>query len=337
MIEVSAGIIRRKDGRLLVCQRGEGQHNAHLWEFPGGKQEAGETPASCLCRELMEELALPVENISRYAQRVYGDICFTFLAGETDAEPVPTEHEDVRFVTREELLTLPFCPADAPIARRLALKGERLTCFIWDFDGTLMDTYPHMVIAMKRSLEDQGLFMGEKELLDLMKVSVPYCRDVLSEQHGLDRFALQIGYWEHGKKLDPSQVQPIPGIPETLRELRRRGGRHFVYTHRDKGTFDYLRQAGIIDEFEDIITSEDGFRRKPEPDALLHLIEKHHLIPGECVMIGDRPLDTACGRNAGMLSCMLDTEGRFSDDSAEYYTHDARLMPDLFLPLSGEG
>ncbi|MDO4483326.1 MAG: NUDIX domain-containing protein [Clostridia bacterium] len=54
MTRVSAGIIRRDDGRILICKRPAGKHNAHLWEFPGGKQEENESPAGCLIRELQE-------------------------------------------------------------------------------------------------------------------------------------------------------------------------------------------------------------------------------------------------------------------------------------------
>ena len=52
MIEVSAGIVYDCEGRILICQRGEGRNNAHLWEFPGGKLEPGESPEDCLIREL---------------------------------------------------------------------------------------------------------------------------------------------------------------------------------------------------------------------------------------------------------------------------------------------
>ena len=57
MIRVSAGIIR-KEGKILICRRGQGRKHAGLWEFPGGKQEAGETAADCLARELQEELGI---------------------------------------------------------------------------------------------------------------------------------------------------------------------------------------------------------------------------------------------------------------------------------------
>lgn len=51
-MRVSAGIIFDRQGKILICQRGEGRKNALLWEFPGGKQEPGETAEACLTREL---------------------------------------------------------------------------------------------------------------------------------------------------------------------------------------------------------------------------------------------------------------------------------------------
>ena len=69
MIEVSAGVVYDREGRILICQRGEGRNNAHLWEFPGGKREAGESAADCLVRELMEELQLPVTDVRANTDR----------------------------------------------------------------------------------------------------------------------------------------------------------------------------------------------------------------------------------------------------------------------------
>ena len=61
MMRVSAGIVRYPDERILICRRGEGRKNAHLWEFPGGKQEAGESPEDALRRELLEKQRKTVE------------------------------------------------------------------------------------------------------------------------------------------------------------------------------------------------------------------------------------------------------------------------------------
>ena len=65
---------------------------------------------------------------------------------------------------------------------------------------------------------------------------------------------------------------------------------------------------------------------------LLHLIRKHGLNPAECVMIGDRPLDTEAGRRAGMLSCLLDAEGRFPDDPCELRVSSATELAGLMCP-----
>ena len=61
IIEVAAGVVRRADGRVLICRR-TGRLEG-LWEFPGGKLEPGETPAQCLERELMEETGIRGEFI----------------------------------------------------------------------------------------------------------------------------------------------------------------------------------------------------------------------------------------------------------------------------------
>ena len=124
-------------------------------------------------------------------------------------------------------------------------------------------------------------------------------------------------------------IHPVPGIPGALEQLP---GRHYLVTHRDHMAVTYLRNAGLDRYFTDFIVAEDGFPRKPAPDSLLHLIRRHGLDPAECVMIGDRPLDTAAGRNAGMLSCLLDTEGRFPEDPCEVRCARAEDLPALLCP-----
>lgn len=116
MIRVSAGVITRADGRILICRRGEGRKNAHLWEFPGGKQESGETPQDCLIRELREELSLDVADVRMLTAGEADGIIFDFLRCTALNEPVPTEHEALMWVDPHEMLHRVFCPADKPVA-----------------------------------------------------------------------------------------------------------------------------------------------------------------------------------------------------------------------------
>lgn len=310
MIQVSAGIIRRENGLVLICQRGEGRSNAHLWEFPGGKLEPSESPCDCLRRELMEELSLPVASLREVCQSETQGIRFHFIEGTTDATPVLSEHEACAFVRCRDMLRYPFCPADAAVARRLALNAPPLRHFFWDFDGTLMDTYPAMTESLLRTAASRGITLNRAEALALLKVSLSHGLHAL----GGDMGELLADFRRHERELLPRMIRPLPGIPEALAGLP---GRHYLVTHRERDALDYLNAAGLKHFFTDSVTGDDGFPRKPAPDGLLHLMRKHGLNPEACVMIGDRPLDTAAGRGAGMLSCLLDTDNRFPDDPCE--------------------
>ena len=331
MRAVAAGIIRRGD-RILICQRPEGKSLAGKWEFPGGKLEAGESAGACLARELMEELSLPVTGLREVHRSEAEGIVFHFVEGTTSAEPCLTEHEAMAFVRPREMLRYAFCPADEPVAHALALNDPPLRHFFWDFDGTVMDTYPVGVEAFRRAASALGAQLGAAEVLDLMKRSVPACLREVSAAHGLDRDMLEHLFRAEEARVPVSASAPVAGIPETLRALREAGGHHYLVTHRDRRAVSYLQNAGLDSLFDDLVTAEEGFPRKPQPDSLLHLVHKHGLNPAECVMIGDRPIDTAAGRNAGMLSCLLDEENRFPDDPCELRTARADRLMALLCP-----
>lgn len=333
MMEVSAGIIRREDGKALICRRGPGRSNAHLWEFPGGKIEPGESPCACLKRELMEELALPVSDLEEVCRQEAQGILFHFIAGRTAAAPALTEHEDHAFVRDRDMLRYAFCPADTAVARMLALNDPPLEHFFWDFDGTLMDTYPAMTEAFVRMAASFGVTIGHDRALSLLKNSLSHALGELSRLHGLDVPAMAKRFRQEECIALADMIRPVAGIPEALAAMP---GKHYLVTHRDSAALVYLEQAGLKHFFTDFVVEEDGFPRKPDPASLLHLMGKHGLDPAACVMIGDRPLDTAAGRQAGMLSCLLDVEGRFPEDPCELRVSEACSLPACLLPKQGE-
>ena len=119
MREVTAAIIRR-NGKILICRRAEGSC-AHLWEFPGGKTEPGETPFECLTRELREELNIEIKPLREYFRSVYGELSFVFIEAEIiSGEPELSVHEEMRWVLTEELTGVEWCPADRPVAELLS-------------------------------------------------------------------------------------------------------------------------------------------------------------------------------------------------------------------------
>ena len=121
-IEVVAGVI--KDGeRIFATQRGYGDQKGG-WEFPGGKMELGETPEQALVRELKEELAIDV-NVGEKICTVEYDYpkfhltmhCFwaTIVSGEIKL----LEHEDAKWLDRENLNSVNWLPADIEVVNHL--------------------------------------------------------------------------------------------------------------------------------------------------------------------------------------------------------------------------
>ncbi len=123
MTEVVAALIRDGD-RFMICQRPAHKARGLLWEFAGGKVEPGETREQALIRECREELAVTVAPAEVYMDVVheYPDLTVhltLFNASITEGVPQTLEHNDIRWITADEIPDYQFCPADKDILRRL--------------------------------------------------------------------------------------------------------------------------------------------------------------------------------------------------------------------------
>lgn len=129
MIEVAAAIIHNKEGRILIARRRQGKSQAGLWEFPGGKLEAGEDAPECLRRELMEEMSIAIRPLERFGvhEHDYGDVQIRLLAWSAEyvaGEIRLTDHDACQWVLADELAGFIFAAADIPFVERL-LSGSR--------------------------------------------------------------------------------------------------------------------------------------------------------------------------------------------------------------------
>jgi mutator protein MutT len=123
-IEVAAALIRDAAGRYLITQRRRGSHLAGLWEFPGGKLEAGESPERALLRELSEELGATfvvgalVETVRwEYPDRT---VVLHFYDCRRESGTIePREGQAMAWVAPTDLPTYDFPPADRAVIDRL--------------------------------------------------------------------------------------------------------------------------------------------------------------------------------------------------------------------------
>lgn len=121
--EVVAALIWDGD-EFMICQRPTNKARGMLWEFVGGKVEPGETKQQALIRECQEELAITLSVGDEFMEVVheYPDITVQLtLFHATIAEGVPQmlEHNDIQWITVDEIPNYEFCPADVEILERM--------------------------------------------------------------------------------------------------------------------------------------------------------------------------------------------------------------------------
>ena len=129
MVEVVAGLIWRGN-RFMICQRPKDKARALLWEFVGGKIEPNESGEDALIRECKEELDIVVKPLDVFCDvvHVYPDITVhltLYNAEILSGEPVLIEHNDLKWITPDEIDSYEFCPADVEILEKIKCNTRR--------------------------------------------------------------------------------------------------------------------------------------------------------------------------------------------------------------------
>ncbi len=181
--------------------------------------------------------------------------------------------------------------------------------FIWDLDGTLLDSYEAILAGIQETYEQFDIPFDREEVRDfILRYSV---KDLLvrdADQHGLDSEELN-RLRATSLKEKNTQIPLMDGAREILAWTAEQGIQNFVFTHKSDNAFQVLTDLGIIQHFTEILTSDSGFARKPSPEALLYLIDKYKLDKGTTYYIGDRLLDAETAIHAGISSINLQIDG----------------------------
>lgn len=186
----------------------------------------------------------------------------------------------------------------------------------------LFDSYPHITRAFAKMMKEDGIDIDEPAVQKMFEINF----DTVFKHFGTSEEQKErFRKYEHDFCLEPLAV-PFSNTIETLKETAHIG-KNFLYTHRGKSVFCYLKEYGVYDCFTDFITSEDGFPPKPAPDAVEYFLKKYNLKKSETVMIGDREIDVLSGKNAGTYSCLFTIDKK--ETAADFVIDDIKKILDI--------
>ena len=176
--------------------------------------------------------------------------------------------------------------------------------FIWDFDGTLADTYPNLVRYMTLALADFGITAEPVEILEKMMETIGYAVKWYTEKYDLPELSDRYSYHYNLGKNDPAQV--FPGVTAVLEQIQNSGCHNYIFTNRGDTLPGMLEKMNLTQYFTEIIKSGDPeFVFKPSPRPILYLMEKYGGTPEDTAMVGDRTCDLESGYQAGCKTIHL--------------------------------
>jgi HAD superfamily hydrolase (TIGR01549 family) len=208
----------------------------------------------------------------------------------------------------------------------------RFRAVIWDFGGTICDTTPATTVAFAAALADFGITTPPETIAGLVQQSRERCARTLAAEHDLDSDAILAHFFNHYRRISPEDQPLFPGVARIFERIEAAGGYNLLFTHRGRDSLRRFLAAHDIECFfvASIVAEEDGFPRKPDPGALIYLIERFDLKAADVLTVGDRELDIQAGQAAGIHTCLFGEVPLSSIQPDYFITAYAQLEAILF-------
>ena len=205
--------------------------------------------------------------------------------------------------------------------------------FIWDFDGTLFDSYPIIIGNLRSALQSYGYDCDPVETMGLMLQNITVAHNHYADKFGIPREELVEAYTRFHQEVNPLLLaKPMTDIERVLAHICETGRKNYIFTHRKcSTTAQYLEKYDLDRYFQEIIGPESPcFAYKPAPDAIVYLTEKYGMSANNAVMVGDRDCDLGSARNAGIGTvhyvCAVVPETLQADYRIESYAEMLKLL-----------
>lgn len=190
--------------------------------------------------------------------------------------------------------------------------------YIWDFDGTIIDTYPSTINSIIQTMKKYDVYLNYDLIYKKAKITLNKVFEHIKSSHDFDDGIVNEIINNFSKISHEDRIK-YDKIEEVLKFIVNHKGNNFLVTHRDKqSTFEILDHYKLKNLFVEIVTSDNDFPLKPNPESFIYLIEKYNLNRNNTVGIGDRRLDIGAAKNSNITSIFMNMDNINFDYKANY-------------------
>ncbi len=208
---------------------------------------------------------------------------------------------------------------------------------IFDVDGTLVDSVEAFRVVAEQAAAPHGIPITREIICDALNSNHPAFWELVvpADQPGQAELIAQLKQETRRQwsKVLREHGGIFPGLDKTLEELKRQGIQMAIVTGSPGGSLQPLKETGLIDFFETVITGKDVEKRKPNPEGLLKCLNALEADPHETVYIGDTPIDIQASKAADMASVAVLTgagdSALLSAAGPDWIIHSHAQLPDI--------
>ncbi|MDD3094581.1 MAG: HAD-IA family hydrolase [Clostridia bacterium] len=197
---------------------------------------------------------------------------------------------------------------------------------IWDFDGTLFDTYGEISLVITEVLKKKNIEEDNRHISKNLHKSLTHTLKLLSKKHLLDFDKLVSEFMFAEEKMNVKKAIPFNGVEKIIKSIE---GYNFIVTNRGESVFRFLEDKDYLRFFEEILYRDSGLELKPSSATVDYLVSKYNLDKSETLFIGDRDIDIECANNSNIDSCYYDSHNIINTAPCTYYVKDYKTLIEL--------
>lgn len=208
---------------------------------------------------------------------------------------------------------------------------------IWDFDGTIMDSISRLAESFALFVQRSGMEINKDAAYRIRKQGEEKWREFLTETAEQLNFELDVfrkQFQDYALQRDQDS-EPYPHVWDVCSYIVKQNGSNHIVSRSSRDRIEvHLAKLGYSELFGEIIGANEGLPKKPDPAALLHILQKHNIDRDKAMGIGDQESDIKAASSAGIMTCLFDPD-QIAEVEADVVVRDYTQLREFLAHQAG--